>query len=284
MNQLDNKNYVDDGSVYIIKNDETDIEKLLEYEIDVKELNKKYKFALKDKDIIINGSLQLQSPEPDIQALKKAIELINHYKSEYLKEQQNHLRHAQHRKEEELSFSSDLDDNVWKTTLLALFFGPIGLLKVSWQLAVGVAVLAGGMFFIFPELLASIPIISALSAWAIVHKKSSAVPYEKHHVKEEIVFKTGEEEEAHLLSDYMQFLKQEKTLWLAAVLAFFFNGFGLFYVSWVFAVGMLVFTISVYMSFPILLVASPFLSLGLALFAAIETNNKRSYMNRSAAQ
>ena len=281
MNNIGKDGYLDDGSVYIIKSDEVDLEKILDYKIDVVELSKKYKFSLKDREIILQGSLQLQSGEPDIELLKQAIELIRQYESAHLKQKQSHLRHAQQKDEEEVTLTSDLDDDVWKATLLALFFGPIGLLKVSWQLSVGVGILAVSMFFMLPELLASVPLISAALAWMTINKKVNSTNYRKNKNIEEIVFKTGEEES--LYSRYMKFLKKGKTVWLAAVLAFVFNGFGLFYVSWVFALGMLVFNIAAYMSFPILLIASPFISLSLALFAAIETNNKLSFANESAA-
>jgi len=281
MNNIDKDEYVDDGTVYNIKGDEGDLEKLLDYKIDFVELNKKYKFSLQDREIVLQGSLQLQSGEPDIELLKKAIDLINQYKSAYLKKEQSHLHHIQQR-DEEVTLTSDLDEDVWKPTLLALFLGPVGLLAVSWQLAVGVGILAGSMFFVLPELLASIPLISAALAWMKVNKRVRSSSYHKNKKTEEIVFKTGEE--VSLLSRYMIFTKKKKTVWLAAVLAFVFNGFGLFYVSWVFALGMFIFTITAYISFPILLIASPFISLGLALFAAIETNNKLSYMNQSVAE
>jgi hypothetical protein len=274
MNNID-KDEHDDGSVYLLKGEEDDLEKILDYKIDVAELSKKYKFSLQDRETILQGSLQLQSGEPDIELLKKAIDLINQYKSAHLKKEQSHLRHAQQKDEKEVAFASDLDENVWKPVLVSLFFGPIGLLTVSWQLAVGVGMLAAGMFFILPELLASVPVVSAALAWLAINKRMSSSSYRKNHKTEEIVFKTGEEES--LYSHYMTFLKKEKTVWLAAVLGFVFGFLGLLYVSWIFALGMFVFCIASYISFPILLIASPFISLGLALYAATETNAKLTY-------
>jgi len=277
MNHINKVNHVDDdGSVYVIKGDAGDIDEVLDYEINFEELNKKYKFSLKDKDLILQASLELERGEPDLELLKKAIALIAEYKSALMKKEQSHLRHAQ-AKDEEVPFSSDLNDDVWQTTLLALFLGPIGLLKVSWGFALLVGSLSAGMFVILPELLASIPLISAAIAWISVNRKIESTRYRKKIEAPEVVFKTGEEAEESVLSNYRDFLKKRKTIWLAAVLGFVFSGFGLFYVSWVFALGMFVFTLACYMSFPILLIATPFISLGLALYAATETNAKLTY-------
>ncbi len=218
MNVIDKDDLVDDGTVYIVKKgDEINLDKILDYPIDYDVLKRDYSFSLNDREIILRASLQLQSGEPDLEILKKAIALIESYKSAKLKKEQSHLRHAQ-KKDEEISCRID---NAYSSK-----------------------------------------------------KRVNSVHYAKNRKKVEVVFKTGEEKT--ILSSYLLFLKEEKKIWLAAVLAFFLNGFGLFYVSWMFAIGMLIFSISAYVSIPILLIASPFLSLGLAIYAAIETNNKLS--------
>jgi len=272
--------YVDDGTVYDLIEEKEDISALLEKKFNYHDLNRKYELLAKEKEIILEACVEKEKESPNIEIIKKALSIISQYESDYTKLKQTKAKKVENIPPKELNYSAvEKEHNVLtKITIIAFLLGPVGLLRVSWALALALFLMALVFLNIIPELLLSVPFISASLAWGVTKKRAKREQFyhNKSYVQEPVFIMTQKKSP---FKKYNLFLKKKKILWLAALLGFLFGGLGLFYVSWLFALAMLMITITMALTLPILLISVPMISLALALYAGIETNKKLLYMN-----
>jgi len=275
---IDNDDYIDDGTVYDIVQEKEDVSAILAKEFNFQALNRKYELLAKEKEIILQACVEKEKDNPNIEVIKKALSIIAQYESDYTKLKKISKKTKEEEPTKELNYSAveNEQDVLIKVTLIAFILGPLGLLRASWALGLALFMFSLMALYTLPELLASVPFISATLAWTVIKNKKKRELYyhDKDYVKDP-VFLVGDKKSP--FKTYNLFLKKPKKVWLAALLGFVFGGFGLFYVSWTFALAMLMVMIVMLISLPILLVSVPVLSLALAIFSAVETNRSEPF-------
>jgi len=277
MKPIDEEEYIDDGTVYEILQKKEDSSEILAQDFNYKELNTKFNLLAKEKDIILQACIEKEKANPDIEIIKNALSIIKQYESDFTKLRKIKAKKAvEEEPEKKITYEAiEAEHNtILKITVVAFLLGPIGLLRVSWALAIAVFLFALLTLNIIPEFLISIPFISASLAWFTTKRKNQRKKFyqDGSHIKEPVFII---EEKKSPFKKYNLFLKERKKLWLAVLLSFLFSGVGLFYVSWTYALASLMLMITAYFTFPLALFTIPFISVIFSIFATLETNKEQ---------
>jgi len=158
--------------IYELKPEEiVDMTQFLEMEIDFDALKKQYKFKAIDKDLVLRASLELDKKEPDLELVEKASKIIKKYETGMViipnyevEEHEVKIEKKEvktiHTVYNEPTSYIDAEKKVWLGGVLGFIFGPVGLLYVSWQSALGILVLSIALVLIHPALFIVAPFIA----------------------------------------------------------------------------------------------------------------------------
>lgn len=138
--------------------------------IDYNSLIKQYDYKLRDKEAILEGSLELSKDAPDMKIVQKAFQLIENYKTgekettKYIVNEQTLMARERNKKknkpQQPIVKKVILGEkNVFIGAVLGFLFGALGLFYVSWKMALGFLVFTLVMIVILPVSLYALPFL-----------------------------------------------------------------------------------------------------------------------------
>ena len=138
--------------------------------IDYNSLIKQYDYKLKDKEAILEGSLELSKETPDMKIVQKAFQLIEDYKtgeketSKYVVNEQTLMareRNKKKKKPQQTTVKKVVigEKNIIIGAILGFLFGALGLFYVSWKIALGFFIFTLVMIVVLPISLYALPFL-----------------------------------------------------------------------------------------------------------------------------
>ena len=169
--------------IYALKTDDTDNENKT---INYNSLIKQYDYKLKDKEVILEGSLELSKDEPNMDLVNKAFQLIQDYKtgeketSKYVVNEQTLMARERNKKQKKAQQTTIRkvivgEKNIIIGAILGFIFGALGLFYVSWKMALSFFIFTLVMIFILPLSLYALPFLGLGLGIFGVHKHNEAL-------------------------------------------------------------------------------------------------------------